>query len=484
MDTRERTLSGRLRTLAAAALLVGVVTACHGNILDVRDPDVVTPSQLTGPGAVSPLNAGVINDFRVSYDSYALSSGLLGDEFELSGTFSTRIPMDERNMQPDNGSISPDVYQPVMVSVASADNAAKLLSAAVSDPDFAEILGAVREGLARAQLFGAYGRMFLAEGFCQSILSNPVTESAPLGSRDRAADALALFQKAEATANDVGLASVADAAIVGQGRALMFLGRYDEAGQAVSSVPVDFVLTVAHSTNQDAERNPIYDLTWGDQQALRWTVGNGTDVDRHLEKWPFYDEWVDQGLLIPPDQHSKTAFNGSSPVSLQTEYGGQDPGGAGPSRTGAGPAAPIVVASGWEAQMIRAEAELRSGQLAAAESRVNALLTDAGQADNPIRRLNPNVPFGAFGPVSLSPDSALEANLRQIGRARAAGMWLQGQRQGFTRRLILNDGAAYDFYPQGTEGSDIAFPIPSQEFDNNPNIARSCPAGPPWGYQP
>lgn len=480
----ERSLSSRVRALAAAGLVVGVAAACHGNILDVTDPDVVTPSQLTGPGSVSPLNAGVINDFRISYDSYALSSGLLGDEFELSGTFSTRIPMDERNMEPDNGSITPDVYSPVMVSVASADNAAKLLSEAESDPDFADIIGDVKEGLARARLFGAYGRMFLAEGFCQSILSSPVVESAPLGSQDRARDALTLFEKAEATASDAGLGSLAAAAAVGQGRALMFLGRYDEAAQAVSSVPTGFVLTVAHSTNQDAERNSIYDLTWGDQQALRWTVGNGTDVDRHLERWPFYDEWVDQGLLIPPGQHSKKAFNGSSPVSLQTEYGGQDPGGAAQSRTGAGPAAPVVVASGWEAQMVQAEAELRNGQFAAAQSRVNALLTDAAQANNPIKRVNPNVPFGAFGPVSLSADSTLKANLRQIGRARAAGMWLQGQRQGFTRRLILNDGTAFDFYPQGTEGSDIAYPIPNQEFDNNPNISSACPAGPPWGYQP
>ncbi len=143
----------------------------------------------------------------------------------------------------------------------------------------------------------------------------------------------------------------------------------------------------------------------------------------------------------------------------------------------------IVLASGWEAQMIIAENELRTGQAQAAEDRVNALLADPGL--NPMTVVNPSLTsertvggvtapaMGAFQPVDFTGD--LEADLTELARARAAGLWLTGERQGTLRRFITEDGL--DLYPQGTQGDDIFFPIPQQEVDNNPNVGASCPSG-------
>jgi hypothetical protein len=56
--------------------------------------------------------------------------------------------------------------------------------------------------------------------------------------------------------------------------------------------------------------------------------------------------------------------------------------------------------------MIEAEARLRAGQTAAAQAAVNALLAEPDQADNPIRQVNPNVPFAAFDSVAFDGDLA------------------------------------------------------------------------------
>ena len=479
MLSSERSLSSGLKALVATGLMAGVLAACHGNLLDVKDPDVVTPTQLTGPGAVAPVNAGVVGDFREMMDNYVRYTGLLTDEFLLAGTFPTRREVDDRQINVDNATLTDEVYTPLQVSVVSSDRAAQQLANAASDPDYADILGDVQKGLARAQLFGGYDRIFFAESYCQSIFSNPVVESAPVLPKDRASEALALLKKAETSANDAGLDDEATAAQIGQARAQMFLGNYQAAAQAVSSVPTDFTYQVAYSTNTTAEENEVFQLTWGQHQALRWTVGNGDDAARHNERWPYFDEWVQQGLLIPNTQHGLQAFGAPTrTVTLQTEYGGVDPNpdSAAGNRSGQGFAASIVLASGWEAQMIQAEAELRAGQTSAAQNRVNALLEESDQADNPIKQVNANVLFAAFDSVAFN--GTLSHDLPELARARAAGMWLQGQRQGYLRRLFLNDNV--DLYPTGTLRDDIAFPVVKQELDNNPNISSGCPSGPPW----
>ncbi|HKJ75578.1 MAG TPA: hypothetical protein VKA64_00060 [Gammaproteobacteria bacterium] len=479
MLSSERSLSSGLKALVATGLMAGVLAACHGNLLDVKDPDVVTPTQLSGPGAVAPVNAGVIGDFREMMDNYVRYTGLMTDEFLLAGTFPTRREVDDRQINVDNATLTDEMYTPLQVTVVSADRAAQQLGNALSDPDFADILSSVQTGLTRAQLFGGYDRLLFAEAYCQSIFSNPVVESAPVLPKDRASEALALLQKAESSANTAGLSAEATAAAIGQARAQMFLGNYQAAAQAVSSVPTDFTYEVAYSANTTAEENEVYQLTWGDKQALRWTVGNGDDAARYHEAWPYFDEWVQQGLLIPNSQHGLTAFGAPTrTVTLQTEYGGTDPSpdAAAANRSGAGATAPIVLASGWEAQMIQAEAELRGGQTAAAQDRVNALLKESDQADNPVKKVNPAVPFAAFDTVAFN--GTLSHDLTELARARAAGMWLQGQRQGYFRRLFLNDNV--DLYPQNKPGTDIAFPVVKQELDNNSNISSGCPSGQPW----
>lgn len=135
--------------------------------------------------------------------------------------------------------------------------------------------------------------------------------------------------------------------------------------------------------------------------------------------------------------------------------------------------------------MIEAEAALRNGNPGAAEGIVNPLLADPEV--NPMTTLNPalldsrriggkSVPaMGSFDPVDFTGD--LQSDLQKLARARAAGLWLSGQRQGTARRFAeeFNDPSGLGLYPEGTEGQDIFFPVVDQEIDNNPNISSACP---------
>lgn len=125
--------------------------------------------------------------------------------------------------------------------------------------------------------------------------------------------------------------------------------------------------------------------------------------------------------------------------------------------------------------MIEAEAALRRGEPEVAEDMVNDLLTDPQQSANPMLAINPELTssrmggripaMGAFDPVDFTGDMA--GDLEQLARARAAGLWINGQRQGTLRRLAENDGV--DLFPE-RRSDDVCLPLVQQEIDNNPNV--------------
>lgn len=442
----------------AVVLALGLA-GCEEGLLEVNDPDVVQPDALQGPDAVPIRINGIIGDFHDAYDDYVLYTGLLTDEMILAGTFPTRIDVDERNVQqdPDNGSVNADLYEPMHVSRASADEGAAVFQQALGNDEFSEVQGQVRDGIAVARFYGGYQRVLFAEAYCQSIFGGPDGESAPVGPDARMEEALSMLQEAETAASEAGLSDLATAARVGQGRALLWLGRYQEAASAVSGVSDEFVYFSEYSGNTTAQYNEIFQYTTGTITALRWTVGDGTADNRHNERWPYFQEWVDQGLL-DPDTDLEAAEIGV-PVVLQLVYDG--------------PASNIPIASGWEARMIEAEAELRAGNDQEAEDLINPLLTTPSL--NPLTAVNPSLAddLGPFETVDFS-DGGFDAatDLPQLARARAAGLWLSGQRQATLRRFAEEDGV--DLYPQGTQGDDMSFPIVQQEIDNNRNVSSAC----------
>src|SRR5690348_18352429 len=94
--------------LGAAALF----GACSlDKVLQVPDPDVSKPSDLTGVQALPTLLASAVGDFQVAFsgtggntglEGLANISGLFTDEFFFTETFPTRVEIDRRAINRTN----------------------------------------------------------------------------------------------------------------------------------------------------------------------------------------------------------------------------------------------------------------------------------------------------------------------------------------------------------------------------------------------
>ena len=124
-------------------------------------------------------------------------------------------------------------------------------------------------------------------------------------------------------------------------------------------------------------------------------------------------------------------------------------------------ASPIILASGIEAQLIEAEFAVRDDRTGDAESLINDLRADWPTRFTLQRR---PVPGADLDPISLSGDQ--QTDLGRIASERARELWLTGDRQATSRRLLA-DGI--DLYPV-KPGTQTCWPFPDQEIDNNPNL--------------
>lgn len=410
--------------LAGFAILL--MPACD-DLLAVDDPVNLTPDDLAGAAPVSLTVNGVRGSFQSMFDYYVLHTGLLADEFVAAGTFPYRAEFDDRNIDINNDGLRDNVYTPLSVARFMADTAVVILSEARQQAGVDQ--DQVAEGIAFAEYFGGYTRMLLAEGFCVS----PIAGGPALSSDERMRDALAMFQKAEASALAAGQPDLIAAARLGQARAHLWLREFPQAAAAAGQVPASFEFASYYSNASIPQKNKVARFTWAIDEVIRWTVGDGSVDFLAFERWPYYDEWVELGLIeARPDLSS---FNPPVPVHLQQKY-----------TTGN---APIVIASTTEAQLIIAEAHVRAGELPQAAAIVNAL-----RADN-------------WSLPALTFTGNLQDDLRTMARERARELWITGERLATLRRLLV-DGI--DLFPTGKNGNDTCMPLPRRESDTNPNL--------------
>lgn len=430
--------------LLVATLALGT-TACDLNkILDVTDPDVVTPQQLSGPTAIPTVVAGVVGTFQDSYNDLAWFTAMFTDEMIHAGTFTGWQATDDRDVSIDKTSSE---WDEVQVARQFAEDAIDQFEESQGDPDFEGVSELLSEGIALANFYAGYQHVLMGEFYCEAVIDE-VGEVVPPAEMLQAG--IGFLGTAESAAGLIGRTDLVHAARVGQARANLQMGNYDQAASLVSSVPDDFLFVSEYSANTPDQENQIFQLSFGVNAVIRASVGDGTQENRHRERWAYFDEWVEQGLIDPdPDL---TAFESSVRVQAQLLH----------SQRGSD----IHLASGWEARMIEAEAMLRSGQVQSAEDLVNSLLANDDQSVNPMSMLNSELGLGAFKPVDFI--GTMSEDLREMARARASGLWLSTDRQATLRRYKVLDGV--DLYPPLTLGDDHCFPIPRDEANTNPNV--------------
>jgi hypothetical protein len=416
------------RYLAIGALVLTLpAVACEG-LLDVKDPANLTADDFEEAIPVDLVTSGIQGEFQNMFDYYILYTGMLADEFVLAGTFPYRQEFDDRLVFDNNAGLLGDVYNPMSRTRFMADTGVVLLENAIGTDVPGITDDELREAAAVATYYGAYIRMLFAESFCESAIAG----GPALSSDARMEDALSLFANAATQAQATGQADVLAAARLGQARANLWLRDWAAASTSAAQVPVDFAYYSYYSNNSIGQKSKVVRYTWAINEVIRWTVGDGTFAGNNFEEWPYFDEWVSLGLLA--SEPTLQSFNPAVPVAQQKKYITGD--------------TPIAMASGAEAELIIAEARLRTNDLAGAATIVNHL-----RADN-----------WGLAPIAFS--GVLVDDLEIMARERSRELWLSGERLPTLRRY-LDDGL--DLFPDRT-GTDTCLPVPLQEKAANPNI--------------
>ena len=432
-------MSNHIQRFTRGLLIALGVSACSPDrLLDVRDVDVLDPKTLNTKEALPTLLAGTLSAFQIAFsgggdlsngghEGMVNLSGLLADEYIHAETFPDRQGVDVRSIAPGNGSV-----KGVFFDLSQARAFADLTSSRYNtfDPG--------TEGHSEALSLSGFSYLLFAEGFCSGVPFSTLTDNGidfgqPQTRDEILAIALAKFDSALtfATANERD--DLANLARVGRGRVLLNQGQFVQAATAVSSVPTGFSYAIEGSANSARQNNGIWNYTvnfFGFSVPDR-EGGNGLPwLSANDPRLP----WEDTG---------EVGFDGETPYFMQQKYPVKE------SET--------VLASGIEARLIEAEAALQVGNNSTAMQAINTLRQSAG--------LSPLVTPGTAA-----------ARVDLLFRERGFWLYLTGHRLGDLRRLVRQYGRSEasvfptgDYHKGGEYGSDVNFPVSSDER-NNPNF--------------
>jgi len=441
-------IAQRLRPSRSLVLAAGVMLALGAcstatEVLEVKDPDIVNPSDVQSVaganavrlGALARLNAGTSGD-----ESLFLLGGLLADEWINGDSFIARQEIDQRVITRENSFLTA-ANRVLHRARLSAEQAVDLLE------EFNP--GAPGWQVAEMWFVQAYVVNLLAEHYCNGLSFSTVV--AGVENYGSPITTTAAFERA-LTHVDAGLAKITgnttddtrvrNALRVLRGRILINLNRHADALTAVNGVPSNFTYNMLHA--QTATSNQMWNFN---NLSRRYSVS----VNEGTNGMPFGTA-NDPRLPICLGGDATCRAIGVTiasrddlltPIIVQRVW---------PARE-----TPVGIVNGIDARMIEAEAQLKAGQATTALATLNA-------ARSTVTGLAPLADAGADA-----------ARLDQLFRERAFWQFGRGYRVGDMRRLIRQYGRqASAVFPTGgwhkggNYGTDVNFPIPQAE-QNNPN---------------
>jgi hypothetical protein len=413
-------------TLLLMLALVGTAGCDTSDLLAVTDPDLVTPDNVIGEKGAELFWAGALGQFAGAFSSggggQALYTGMLSDEFHLSGTFPTRTDVDSREMDDRNGTLLGQYRILHQARVGLKNAAEKLEEFLPGDSRIAEMWS-----------LNGFTYLFFAENYCSGVPFSQTPNEGDLsyGTQSTTADMLATakgrFQTAAGATG--GSATQANLAAIGLGRTLLNEGDYAGAAAAVAGVPDDWTYLVYSKTGGAfGQRNALYEMNFSQR---RWSLSDsegGTGIA--------FRSVTDS--RVPWEDAGEVGFDSSTPLFHQLKFTSWED--------------DVVLASGVEARLIRAESELASG--GAWLATLNALRTTVGLAD----LVDPGTAAGRV-------DMLFEERARWMyGTAHRVGDMRRLIRQyGRTESTVFPSGA---YFKGGNYGTDVNFPIPFEELEN------------------
>ncbi|WP_144439139.1 hypothetical protein [Lutibacter profundi] len=442
MKNLEKNKKGSLRWLVLTSLSIlltfGMISC--DSMVEVVDPDIVTPESLNSETGIQTLKAGSLGDLSIAISGAAaghgattgliVMSGLMSDEYDYSGTFPTRREGDTRILQNTNGDIT-RIY----------GNLHKARAGAEATVDLAVNFGGLSDVESEMQSIIGYSYILFAETFCGAVPFSKVPSDGgdiiygmPLSTEQMFTDAITWFD--QALANSSGNAKLTNLASVGKARALLGLGQINAAANEVASVPDDFVYNIEHSENSKRQENGIYIMSTVRRQ---FSIADGKGGN---------------GLMYRSSGDPRTPWNGGTvygqdDITLyynQLKYTSSN--------------APVALASGIEARLIEAEAAANSDDVSSVQTIHNAL------------RATLSLP--PLDLTGLTGDALMLAHMKE----RAYWLFSTGHRHGDLNRLVdiygMPPSSVFpwgSYFKGGEYSSTLRFPVPQSE-SNNPNYVE------------
>lgn len=416
-----------LARLGVMALVVGGLAACDtAEILEVIDPDLVTPDNVQGEKGAELFWAGALGRFGEAYSGggggMAMYVGMFTDEYHLSGTFPTRNEVDRRNIDEQNGTMD-GVYTELHQARVGLENATVVLEEFLAgDSRIAEMYN-----------LAGFTYVMFGENYCagvpygDALATGELIEGTPTTKAETFDRAMARFSSAAAAT--AGSTDQQYLAAVGMARVEAARGNFTQAAAAVSAVPTDWVYDIKHKGGGAFDqRNAVYELN---QSQRRWSV---SDVEGGVGA-PF-NSAGDPRVMIDTDVG--IGFDESTPLYQQLKYPSWD--------------ADAVLATGIDARLIEAEAALAGDDPVTWLGILNTLRATQSLPD------------------LVDPGTATDRWLMHFSEH---GFWTfsTAQRLGLARRMVLFHGLTDDqvmpngpFFKGGVYGTDVNFIIP---FDDN-----------------
>lgn len=452
--------------LVAASLASFALWSCTPNdLLDVTDPDIIETVN-TADGAIALYNGVFLRLAQAttgiqSADAIYLLGGLLADEWRSGDTFVQRNNMDQRIFDPENTFIETrnrDLNR-VRVEGKRAIGALRQYSpGSVSEVGMMFAVTALAETIMGEHYCNGIPLSDVNDDTGEIVYGDPLTTTQVFELAVRSADS--------ALARAGGSGPVINLAKVVKGRALLDLGQHANAVAAVAGVPLAFRFEVGHSLNSgdgsSANENQIFNLN---VNARRYTM-----VDK--EGGVGLDYISSNDPRLPKRTGGGSVFDSSFPTTLY-RIGIWD------RTTG------VLNASGVEAELIRAEADLKAGSNASFLNRINALRTNTALYP-PVPATLPSASTYLRGPnlTALADPGTAAARENVLFRERAFWMFGTGHRLGDMRRLIRQYGRAQNtvfpigaYYKGGNYGDAVVIPTPFVET-NNPKFKQCLDRNP------
>ncbi|MEO8452167.1 MAG: hypothetical protein ABI647_20420 [Gemmatimonadota bacterium] len=422
-----------------AVMLLGLAGCSKSEILQPDTPDIIDPASLDNLQGAPAIYAGAISEMVFAHTSSIRGivnyTGLFTDELLHAGTPPATREFDLRKVLATNldavGTVTnPGPYHLLHRARTALESAARRIAAIVPAGD-------ARVG----ELWALAGMTYIefAEDFCSGT---PFSEREPeetLGSPFTTVQILNRGLERLTTAAGAGSASALTTGLIAvlKGRALLDLGQFGPAAQAVAAVPTSFVYQFSQAGPPSRQPNQIFQQNSGDTFSVPDREGtNGLDFASA------------QDPRVPVSAPRPSRQDGVSPQVYFLKY--------------TTVADPVPMVTGIEARLIEAEAALQANDTGGWLDKLNAA----------------RATVAALAPLTDPGTQAARVDL--TFRERAFWMFLTGHRLGDLRRLVRQyTRPAESVYPTGayhkqglTRGTQLTLIVPQPE-QNNPNFHAS-----------